>query len=692
MMKRTVWVCRGLLATLSLCAASPALAVDPQREEARVRVDARQYGPALNLYRQLVERFPGDADLLIEAARVEGFADHNAQAADIYERALIVAPARRGDILPSLAWQSLWAGRFERAAALFDERHRASTDAATLTDSRRGLREAWLGLAGQREAAHDYAGALDIHARLADLEPADADRTVIMARLLGYADRNADAAAAYRRAIDLAPEHRFEWLPPLAWQTLWSGDAAGAHALFSEAHAADIGMPDTSRGLAQACAALDHHPCAAQAWRTLLSVQPDDRDARRGLGRALLWSDDYPGARAEYTALLQADPADGAARLGLAQTDNFSGRHRAAVLEFDRLDTSSDEGLKVAKARALYWAGYADEALPLMRDVTDPGARWLRDYRIRRETLNYASAGIEWSEDADKLRIVTPFALAGWRRTPTEVFEVGVRLPQISGYETGTRAPRRTINGSEISATYGMRLGEVRDVRGTLWPSFTLGRRDYGGWQSTAWRTRLRYVPADLWRIDAEAGNGIIDTISALRNEVNYRDLSVGVTYTPTPRWSFAGSIARLNFDDDNQRNRIAWRGDYAVRTLPQVRVGIEGNRFENSRPWQTGRDNRGYYNPDRYLEYRAFVSLYNDVRPWSYYAKAAIGRYNETDGDGNSASGQNYLLEGWVAYDLGPGWQLRAAAGMSDSEAGSPGGGSGYWRRFASLTLNAWF
>mgnify|MGYP006191421123 FL=1 len=85
-------------------------------------------------------------------------------------------------------------------------------------------------------------------------------------------------------------------------------------------------------------------------------------------------------------------------------------------------------------------------------------------------------------------------------------------------------------------------------------------------------------------------------------------------------------------------------------------------------------------------------MSIYDDVRPWSYYAKAAFGRYDETDGDGNGASGRNYLLEGWVAYDLGPGWQLRAAAGISDSEAGSPGGGSGYWRRFGSVTLNAWF
>lgn len=682
----------ALTLLLSLPAAKPAFAAHPQREEARRLVDAREYAPAIELYRGLVSQFPGDTDLLIEAARVEGFADRNEAAADLYERALHVAPARQADILPSLAWQSLWAGRFERAAALFQQRMNGWSDAASVSDSRRGLIESLIGLARSRTATQDYAGALDIYAQLAQVDRADAARTAEVARVLGYADRNAESALTWRQALQLAPERRIDWLLPLAWQTLWSGDAAGARTLFSEAHAEGIGLPETWRGLAQACAALDRHPCAAEAWRKLLAARPDDRTAQRGLARALLWSDDPAGARAIYAALLQADPDDADAQLGLAQAENFSGRHRVAVGEFDRLGTSADPGLNVAKARALYWAGYADDALPLLADVTDEGALWLRDFRIRRDTQHYASAGIDWSDDADRLRIVTPFALAGWRRSPTELFEVGVRLPQISGYETGTRSPRRTISGREISATWGLRMGEVRGSRGTLWPSFTLGRRDYDGWQSTVWRARLRYVPADLWRIDAETGSGIIDTISALRNEVNFRDVSIGATYTPTPRWSFAGSVARLEFDDDNRRNRIAWRGDYALWTRPQIRLGIEGNRFENSRPWDVNRANRGYYNPDRYLEYRAFMSIYDDVRPWSYYAKAAFGRYDETDGDGNGASGRNYLLEGWVAYDLGPGWQLRAAAGMSDSEAGSPGGGSGYWRRFGSITLNAWF
>jgi tetratricopeptide (TPR) repeat protein len=693
--KMTSALARPLALAFTLLAlhAAPAQAVDPLREQARAMVDRGEHAPAIELFRQLVARYPHDSDLLIEAARVEGFADRNTQAAELYEQALRVAPERRRDILPSLAWQSLWAGRFERAAELFHARMADWSTAEEVADSRRGLAETLRGHARARLDAGDAEGALALYTQLESVERPDADALAERARVQGRVDRNAQSAATYRRAIELAPERRNEWLLALAWQTLWSDDPAGARALFSEAQAAGIGLPETWRGVAQSCAALERHPCAAEAWRKLLDALPDDRNARRGLARALLWSDRLDEAQAEYGTLLAGDPADAEARLGLAQAKNFSGRHREAVREFDRVDVAADEGRRVAKARALYWAGYADEAMPLLDDLADPEAQWLRDWRIRRDVQHYASAGIDWSDDADRLTVLTPWALAGWRRSPGDTIEVGLRLPRVSGYPINdASAPRQTINGREISATWGLRIGDVRSESGTLWPSVTIGQRDYGGWNSTAARVRLRYVPADRWRFEAEAGNGIIDTVSALRNHVDYRDASIGADFRPTPRWHFATGLARLRFDDANVRHRVSWQADYALVTRPRVLVGLEGNRFDDSRPWNAARENRGYYNPERYLENRLFTSLYAEQRPWSYYVKAALGHYSETDGFGNDASGRNYLLEGWVAYDLGPGWQLRAAAGMSDSEAGSPGGGSGYWRRFGSFSINAWF
>lgn len=790
----------GLLLGLS---SLPSLAVHPQREQARMLAAQQQFGAALELLRPLVAQFPLDSDLLIEVARVEGYADHNAMAADLYEQVLKVAPQRRNDILSSLAWQSLWAGRYDRAAELFRERMTQWATPEETADSRRGLIEALRMRQAAEIARGDSVAALSTLDQLDAVRTRDADAWAERARLLGRLDRNSESAAAWTKAIEQAPERRHEWLVALAWQTLWSGDAQGARGLFTEAHAARLDLPESWRGLAQSCAALDRHPCAAEAWGKLLQASPDDRPARRGLARALLWSERYDDAEAEYRRLLVDQPDDVEARQGLAQVLNFSGRHRAAAGEFERIPTPADgkddEGRRVSHARALYWAGYADKAMPLLEPLEDPNARWLRDWRIRREVLNYASATLDYSEDADRLSIVAPSATVGLLLSPTDTFEVNVSGASLHGYDqplqsiysdtarslgfvvsdlnggnaaaaarTATEvydaltgklsnqrvssvpglnelrgdldsalgrdiraavaandsarlnsllstpegsaligrvaanaqrvidsqpAARKSVSGTEVLASYSWRIGEIDSPRGTLRPSVGLGVRDYDGWQSLAWRLRARYDPADLWRIDAEVGNGLINTIGALRNRVTYTSTSVGLQYTPTPRWEFASSLAFLGFDDGNDRVRLTWRAGRAVQLQPtRIVLGMEGNVFTDSRPWDDRLFNRGYYNPDRYFENRLFAALYRERLRWTYYAKAAIGRYNEVDGSGSHASGNNYLVEGWVAYDLGPGWQLRAAAGLSDSEAGSPGGGGGYWRRFGSLSINAWW
>ncbi|MFO1267889.1 MAG: hypothetical protein U1F67_14630 [Rubrivivax sp.] len=74
---------------------------------------------ALPLYERLVRRAPGNADLLIEAARVFlGWADRNARLAAL-PAARRRSTARRADIVPSLAWQTPGpAGAGAGAAAL----------------------------------------------------------------------------------------------------------------------------------------------------------------------------------------------------------------------------------------------------------------------------------------------------------------------------------------------------------------------------------------------------------------------------------------------------------------------------------------------------------------------------------------------------------------------------------------------
>ena len=121
----------SLVAVVGVCLTALALHVHAQvaapldagteLAAARAATDRRDFASALPLFERLVLRAAGDADLLIEAARVFGWADRNARSAALYRQALASAPARRADIVPSLAWQTLWAGETSAALALFEE-------------------------------------------------------------------------------------------------------------------------------------------------------------------------------------------------------------------------------------------------------------------------------------------------------------------------------------------------------------------------------------------------------------------------------------------------------------------------------------------------------------------------------------------------------------------------------------------
>ena len=57
-------------------------------DEARLLVDQRRYGEAIPMYEVLLGERPGQADLLIEAGRVNAWADRHADAARLYRQAI----------------------------------------------------------------------------------------------------------------------------------------------------------------------------------------------------------------------------------------------------------------------------------------------------------------------------------------------------------------------------------------------------------------------------------------------------------------------------------------------------------------------------------------------------------------------------------------------------------------------------
>lgn len=550
----------------------PTQAPDPERlRHARAATERRDYPAALADYRVLVQQRPSDADLLIEAARVHGFADRNAEAAALYRQALLAAPARRADIVPSLAWQSLWGGAAAEAAALFTEW------AATAGPARA---EALDGLGQARQAQGDQAGAL----------------------------------LAYQQALALAPDQR-RLHRRLALSLLWNG----------------------------------REDEAIEALSGLVRSAPDDRD--------LAWA--------------------------LANARNFAGLHRAALADFRRLAAPVHPGERADLARAWRWAGYEDRAWPLLADPTDADSAWLRDWRVRRERAPFGYSTVERVEDRDDLVARAAVIGAGWHPSPGATLEFQLRRLALDDANGDPRA-------TQFQASYRWRLGEPDSAWGTLWPSLALRAHHFPGWSPLTPTARLLWVPQDRWRVDAEATRELVEAPRAVANRVSVDVVSLGVEHRADAKWLLAGSTAVLRFDDGSTRWRAGGRVERVLLPRPRLVAGVEANAFERVADGN-GAD-RGYWNPRRYAEARAYAGLTHEMRPLDLLLRLGLGLSREVDDAGTGSTGRPHLWELGLGWDATPGLRLRVVMGGSGQGLGIRSGGAGYWRRYVNLSANAWF
>lgn len=530
----------------------------------------------------------------------------------------------------------------------------------------------------------DHAAAIALYERLVAGDTVSADLLIEAARVYGYADRNADAARTYRRALAQAPGRRADILPSLAWQSLWAGDAAAALALFDElaAGAAGARRAEMLDGLAQAHQALGDMPAALAAFREAAALAPGDTRLQRRTAMALLWNDRHDEAIAALTALHERDRGDRELQWMLANSLNFAGRHREALVMFRRQPAPQRAGERVDLARAWRWAGYEDRALPLLAEPLDAEARWLRTYRVERELKPYAYATFEAAEDRDALTSRAWVLGAGWRPLPGANAEVNLRRLTLDD-----PAGRPDATSVEISGR--VRVGEPDDAAGTFWPGVAVRAHRFPAWSPVTGAMRLQWLPRDGLRLDAEATRELVETPRAVANRVTVDVVSVGAEARPGVRQVVAGSVAALRFDDGTRRLRWTMRAEHALTMRPRWTVGLEAQQFRRS-PGGAGAD-RGYWNPERYAEARAFTALTHDFRPFDLVARVGFGRARETDA-GGTTKGRPDVWEIGLGADLAPRLRVRLVAGGSGQGLGVAGGGAGYWRRFVNLSLVGWF
>jgi tetratricopeptide (TPR) repeat protein len=506
----------------------------------------------------------------------------------------------------------------------------------------------------------DFGPALALFDRLHAAKPDDSDLAIERARVLGFADRNAESAAAYAEVARRHPQRRADVLASWAWQVLWSGRPDAAEPLFREAVAA----------------------------------APQATEPRRGLAQSLLWSGRERDALAEFDRLLALDPGSRDAASGRALALNYTGRSLAAARAYAELVPATDAGLQLQAARAYYWAGFPDRAEPLLASSPLPEAQHLRDFRIHRETSRlFLAAYADYSSDADDLDVVALSATGGWRVAAHGTVESSLRKTTLEGPDTSAWPwGRHRVETDQALVAWSSRLGSPESPVGVLWPMLALGARDVDGWTTLAWKGRVRYALDDTWTFNASAGNGVPETIGAARNEIDYTEATLGAEARPAPRWRVSGQAARIAYAGGNDRNQVSGNVEYLVLPRRQLRVGVDALHFTDDEPSGPVQPDLGYWNPDRYAEARLYASVGGERGAWSWDARASAGGMRERDGWGTTTSDPTFAASGAIAYDFSPALQLRAYLGGSRSGAGIGGGGSGYYRTYAGISLTGYF
>jgi Flp pilus assembly protein TadD len=505
--------------------------------------------------------------------------------------------------------------------------------------------------------------ALRVFEQLLSARPTDSDLLIETARVYGYADRHREAVATYRRVLEVAPTRRHDVLPSLAWQTLWAGDAAAARALFAEAHAA-----------------------AGPNQRLRAEMQQGEGEAAEALG-------DMSGALAAYRQALALQPGDAVVQRRLARALNAIGRHAAAATIYARIDDGRDAGVRLDHARARRWAGDDTGAHALLVGRTEAAAVWLRDWRLGRELKSSVSASIDLATDRDDLDATALQLNAGRWFTPSVHGELALRQLRLD-------EPAGDADVQRVSGRLTARFGAIDDSRGLWIASLALAAHSAEGWHPATGSASLRWLPADGWRFAAELGRELIETPTAITSRVSVDVAALSAEHRLTPQWTVAGALARLDFSDHNTRTRLNGRVGYLIRTHgPRIEAGVEAMAFESSRPASFAAlpppgttAPIGYWNPRRYVEGRAVVTLEGEAQPLEWQLKLALGTAREVDGDGNRSSAQPHQIEAALAYDLSPALRLRLAAGASGAGFGVNAGGSGYWRRYVGLSVSGWF
>lgn len=326
---------------------------------ARTLIKTNQYDRALFFYKDVLAQRPNDTDLLIEIARVNGWAGHHQQAIELLNKVLRIAPQRRYDVLRPLGWQWLENGNPDKSITYFKEylnKYPGDNDATSgLKQATQLANQTDLQIARMLVEKKKYPQSLPYYEKALSSNPYNPDLIIEVAFVNGWAKHHARSAQLYQRVIQIQPARRNDVLKPLAQQLLWSNQPRQAAPYIKEY--------------------LKLHPNESEANTILKNIESVEKQQIEAetLTTARKYADqkNYQKALIYYYQTLQTNPNNSDLLIETARVEGWSGNPLKAIQLLQQV-------LKIAPQRRqdvlrplgwqLTFANQPEKAIPLFKE------------------------------------------------------------------------------------------------------------------------------------------------------------------------------------------------------------------------------------------------------------------------------------------------------------------------------------
>ena len=606
---------------------------------------------------------PGDTDArenlarqLQAAARDAAGADRNAEAAEHFGRLVRATPAPPVSLVQAYADQLTYAGRHDRALALYGQiLETPGLDGPGRAQAERGRALALLWSERYAPASAAWQGVVR-----RDSGDADARRNLSLAlagqaREAGDDRRHGEAVTLYEGAIVAAPAARHDLLLDYAYQMAYADRAGDAVPLFEEVvRRNELNISDRlgHRGLGLALSWAGRHEEALAAYDRGLAKYPDDVDMLNGKGQVLIWLNRPDVAAGIFRRALVVDPDNETALRGVAQAESYMGRQRRATAWVDEVISQGDasaETLLVA-ARAEYWKGRPDKAFALadrvLADSPDhSGARSLIG-EIDDSLRPWSELHASHSTQNDGLEITSRSARQGVRINDG-LTDLGLQYRRINLNPDATG----DVDLEAPGLFFRHRFDDDVEANGSV--HFNTLTAPTGTFKVMTFDTWVTYWPNDLGRFDLSWSRNYFDDERSLARNILMGTLGLSADYFPTHGTQISGRLSLSSLSDGNSRFFAQVEAQRDVATVEGLHLGGRITYFGFSRPEL----NNGYFNPSWLYSIEGTGRYGLDVTDrWRVEAGGTLGFERRADLDKllwNLAAKATYRLTDRAAIDF---------------------------------------